>query len=70
MTAHSALVDFLLARIADDEKWAEVRDRATQVVADCGSPANESEAASASLTLRLLAHPYSGHPDYRPEWRL
>lgn len=22
-----------------------------------------------SLTLRLLAQPYAGHPDYRPEWK-
>lgn len=30
--------------------------------ADCGHPAT-------CPTLRLLALPYTDHPDYRPEWR-
>lgn len=33
---------------------------------DCG--ADEANAHGGPMILRLLAAPYEGHPDYRPEW--
>ena len=44
--------------MSEEEIWA---------CGTCGSP-DDSPTEWPCATLRLLALPYAGHPDYRPEW--
>jgi hypothetical protein len=62
------LVEFLLARISEDER--ENRGR-RQIVVGCKQMI-EADIPGVEVykrTLRQLANRYSDHPGYRPDWR-
>jgi len=84
-----SIVEFLLARIAEDEEVAQARHDPARVLAECEAKRRivglherrpdwpdcqecgdrDYQKPWPCSTLRLLALPYSDHPDYRPEWR-
>lgn len=79
------LPDFLLARIAEEERAAEAADDAAnvhfftpghtveRVLADCEERRQVVEGwrhvGIRALPLRVMAVFYANHPDFREEWR-
>lgn len=71
------LVEFLLARFAEDEAridmmrsgWPHMVQPGVEPPALARIEANRQLVERADLaTLRELAAPYANHPDWRPEW--
>lgn len=75
------ITEFLLARIADGERWLKPPTRyllaicqAHRAIVAEHSPIDPCDAHGASFetipcdTLRHLAAIYRDHPDYQPEW--
>lgn len=75
------LVEFLLARIAEDRaalgllddrfgaRWVAECDATTRIVELIGVGLSEGDSLEGCEVLCLLARPYSQHPEFRPEWR-
>lgn len=76
-----ALVEFLLARIAEDRAMLQRLDGqfGTQCVSDCdatrriveviGLGLGDSDSLANHGVMLLLARPYDRHTDFQPDWR-
>ena len=79
------LAEFLLARIADDERWAtwgagrwdqrrvlvecEAKRRIVNACARTAGLTEPRPGYLADFVLAQLALPYADHPDYQQEWK-
>ena len=76
------LVEFLLARIAEDRtalellderfgsRWVAECDSATRIVELIGVGVADSDGLAGCDVLLVLARPYREHPEFRLDWRL
>jgi uncharacterized protein DUF6221 len=61
-------MDLLVSDIAAKRKMVALHNQSHECPADIGDPCGWLDAGAACVTLRLLAEPFSDHPDYDQSW--